>query len=154
MSTLIHQRVELARQGQNPTVIRRLPSGWVVLGDNQALPGYTLLLSDPVVSDLNELPLDTRAAFLRDMSLVGDALLQATGAYLINYSILGNLDHALHVHIHPRYRHEPDDKRRTLPWVYSPPHPQTPFDLNRDRPLMDRIGATLDELCLRQNPPT
>jgi hypothetical protein len=31
MSTLIHQRVEAARVGTNPTVICRMPSGWAVL---------------------------------------------------------------------------------------------------------------------------
>ena len=150
MSTLIHQRVELARKGQNPAVIRRLPSGWVVLGDNQTIPGYTLLLSDPVVTDLNELPRAGRAEFLRDMGLVGDALLLAADAYLINYSILGNTDHALHAHIHPRYRHEQEEERRTGFWAYFPPHPQVPFDVERDRPLMDRIGKALDAVCARQ----
>ena len=151
MSTLIHQRVEQARRGQNQTVIRRLRAGWAVLGDNQTIPGYTLLLSDPVVTDLNELSLNERASFLRDMSLVGDALLRATGAYLINYSILGNTDHALHAHIHPRYRDEPEEKRRTGYWAYFPPYPQTPFDAQRDRPLMERIGAALDELGKRRD---
>lgn len=144
----LHDCVESARLGQNPTVIRRLPSGWVVLGDNQTIPGYTLLLSDPAATDLNELSLGQRAAFLRDMTLVGDALVHATGAYLINYSILGNADHALHAHIHPRYENEPEEKRRTGHWAYFPPHPQTPFDLQRDRSLMVRIGKALDEVCI------
>jgi hypothetical protein len=51
MTTLIHQRVEAARAGTNPTVICQMPSGWAVLCDNQYLRGYTILLSDPVVPD-------------------------------------------------------------------------------------------------------
>ena len=45
--TIIHERVDLARKGKNPTVICRLRSGWVVLGDDQRLRGYSLLLADP-----------------------------------------------------------------------------------------------------------
>jgi diadenosine tetraphosphate (Ap4A) HIT family hydrolase len=149
MPTLIHERVRLARRGVNPTVICRVPSGWVVLGDNQTIPGYTLLLADPVVPDLNRLSLEGRAAFLRDMSIVGDALMEVTGAYLINYSILGNTDHALHAHVHPRQRDEADDKRRDGYWAYFPPHAQTPFDLVRDRPLMNRICAAIGRLYVK-----
>ncbi len=61
VSTLIHRRVEAARQGSNPTVICRVRSGWVVLGDVQFLPGYSLLLPDPVVSDLNALTMSQRS---------------------------------------------------------------------------------------------
>jgi hypothetical protein len=55
MSTLIHQRVEAAPAGTNPTVICRMPSGWAVLCDMQFLRGYSILLADPVARDLNAL---------------------------------------------------------------------------------------------------
>src|SRR5512147_2071198 len=103
MTTLIHRRVEAARAGNNPTVICRVPSGWAVLADRQVTPGYSILLSDPVVLDLNALDMQGRVTFLRDMSIVGDALLEVTGADLINYEILGNAERALHAHIVPRY---------------------------------------------------
>jgi hypothetical protein len=74
MVTLIHQRVEAARAGTNPTVICRMPSGWAVLGDAQFLRGYSLLLADPVVADLNSLDEERRRLFLRDMAILGDAL--------------------------------------------------------------------------------
>jgi diadenosine tetraphosphate (Ap4A) HIT family hydrolase len=116
VSTLIHQRVEMAREGANPAVIWRMPSGWAVLGDTQVTPGYTILLSDPVVPDLNHLSLEDRAVYLRDMSIIGDALLEVTGAALINYEILGNTDRALHAHIVPRYADEPDEQRHKPIW--------------------------------------
>src|SRR5579872_4538565 len=55
MANLIEQRVELARRGENPYVICRMKSGWLVIGDVQSLPGYCLLLADPVVESLNAL---------------------------------------------------------------------------------------------------
>jgi hypothetical protein len=45
---MIADRVELARRGANDAVICRLRSGWAVIGDVQFLPGYCLLLADPV----------------------------------------------------------------------------------------------------------
>ena len=54
-STAIHRRVAACRIGADPTLITRLDSGWVVLGDPQVLRGYSLLLPDPVVPHLNAL---------------------------------------------------------------------------------------------------
>jgi diadenosine tetraphosphate (Ap4A) HIT family hydrolase len=119
MPTLIHDRVALARAGDNPYVIARLKSGWLVIGDVQPLPGYCLLLADPVVASLNDLSEPARAQYLLDTARIGDALLQVTGAYRINYETLGNSEPALHTHITPRYLEEPDEKRRApVMWGY------------------------------------
>ncbi len=142
MSTLIHQRVEMAREGKNPSVICRMPSGWAVLADKQVTPGYTILLSDPVVLDLNALPLEARVAYLRDMSVIGDALLEATGAALINYEILGNTDRALHTHIIPRYADEPDDQRRKPIW-FSDMTKAPKFNPEHDKQLMDKLAQVI-----------
>lgn len=111
MSTIIHERVQLANLGKNPFAIIKLKSGWVVAGDVQPLEGYCLLLSDPVVPDLNSLDEIERSQYCLDMIRVGDALLKATNAYRINYETWGNLDPALHTHIVPRYMAEPRDFR-------------------------------------------
>ncbi len=144
MSTLIHRRVEMAREGRNPAAICRVPSGWAVLADTQVTPGYTILLSDPVVLDLNALPLESRVAYLRDMSIIGDALLEVTGAVLINYEILGNTDRALHAHIVPRYANEPDEQRRRPIW-FSDMTAAPKFDPERDRELMSKIAQAIQK---------
>lgn len=43
LPNLIEERVALARLGDNPFVISRLKSSWLVIGDVQPLPGYCLL---------------------------------------------------------------------------------------------------------------
>ena len=142
MSTLIHRRVEAARQGTNPTVIGQVSSGWVVLGDVQFLPGYSLLLPDPVVPDLNALTMADRITFLQDMTLLGDALLEVTGAARINYEILGNREAALHAHVFPRFATEPEEQRQKPVWFYdwqSAP----PFDAEQHQPLMNKIAAVI-----------
>jgi diadenosine tetraphosphate (Ap4A) HIT family hydrolase len=141
---LIHRRVAGAQQGKNPFVVCRVPSGWVVLGDTQILPGYSILLSDPVVPDLNALSLDGRVTFLRDMSIVGDALLEVTGAALINYEILGNADRALHAHIIPRYADEPDETRRKPIW-FSDWDNAPKFDAERDKDLLQKLTYAIQK---------
>jgi diadenosine tetraphosphate (Ap4A) HIT family hydrolase len=142
MSTLIHRRVEAARQKTNPTVISRVKSGWVVLGDVQFLPGYSLLLPDPVVADLNSLTLTQRIDFLQDMTILGDALLAVTGASRINYEILGNSEAALHAHVFPRYATEPEEKRQKPVWFYDW-EGTVLFDEERDRSLMREIAKAI-----------
>jgi hypothetical protein len=95
MKNLIETRVELARRGQNPYVIARLASGWVVIGDVQPLPGYCLLLADPVVNSINALDRADRIEYSLDVLRVGDALLAATSASRINYETWGNAEPAL-----------------------------------------------------------
>ena len=142
MTTLIHHRVQAASEGKNPTVICKMPSGWAVLGDRQFIPGYALLLPDPVVSDLNELKSQERSQFLQDMALIGDALLELTDSHRINYEILGNYEPALHAHIFPRYISEPKQSRQRPVWIsYTKEELDSrPFDLQRDRELMNQIA--------------
>jgi diadenosine tetraphosphate (Ap4A) HIT family hydrolase len=115
---LIQERVAQARAGTNPKVLCRTMSGWAVMGDVQFLPGYCLLLADPVVASLNDLSADERIRFLSEMTLIGDALLEVTGASRINYEILGNAEPELHAHIFPRFRDEPDHLIRRPAWFY------------------------------------
>jgi diadenosine tetraphosphate (Ap4A) HIT family hydrolase len=144
MSPFIEQRVEAARAGNNPTVICRMPSGWVVSADYPFLQGYTILIADPIVPGLNALSRPEREQYLYDMSVIGDALLEVTGAYRINYEILGNTDPALHAHILPRYLSEPEDLRKGPVWFYAREFRESiKFDYQRDKPLMDRIAAAI-----------
>jgi diadenosine tetraphosphate (Ap4A) HIT family hydrolase len=115
--TAIHRLVEAARAG-DPATIARMPSGWAVFGRQQFLRGYSLLLPDPVVPHLNDMPAAHRARFLDDLARLGDALLAATGALRINYAMFGNLEPALHAHLVPRYADESPALRTAHPWAY------------------------------------
>jgi diadenosine tetraphosphate (Ap4A) HIT family hydrolase len=142
--TLIHERVELARQGKNNTVICRVPSGWAVIGDVQFLRGYSLLLADPVVESLDSLSLDRRLEFLRDMALLGETVLQVTKATRMNYEILGNSEQALHAHVFPRYATEPEERRTWPAWFYDWKTAKQ-FDPMGDRELQEAIRMRLNE---------
>tara|TARA_R100000027_G_scaffold67523_1_gene66682 strand:+ start:495 stop:971 length:477 start_codon:yes stop_codon:yes gene_type:complete len=115
---LIQERVDLANKGKNDKVICRLNSGWVVIGDVQPLKGYCLLLSDPVVPTINDLPIKERIEFLKEMTIIGEAIQKVTGAKRMNYEILGNSEPELHAHIFPRFEDEPEDLKRMPPFFY------------------------------------
>ena len=115
-----NDRVGSCERGENPMVIARMPSGFAVIGDNQFLPGYCLLLASPRADSLNALPPAVRIQFLADMALIGDAILAACRPLRINYSILMNADHYLHAHIEARYDWEPDAYKRGPSYLYPP----------------------------------
>ena len=142
MSTAIHRQVDGARAGSLARVVARMASGWAVLGDPQILPGYCLLLPDPVVSDLNALGVDARRQFLDDMARLGDAVLRETGAERINYEILGNVEPALHAHVIPRYPTEPPERRTQPVWLHDW-QAAPPFDAQSDADLRGRLASRL-----------
>ena len=145
MTTAIHRLVESCRAGNDPTVVARLRSGWAVMGQRQVLRGYCLLLPDPVVPHLNALGPAERDEFLRELGLLGEAVLAATGALRINYAIFGNVEPALHAHVHPRYGDEPLAMRTNNPWGYD--WQQAPaFDIEVHAPLRDLIRQQLVRL--------
>jgi len=142
-TTLIHRRVAACRAGDFPQSICRVQSGWVVLGDVQFLRGYSLILPDPVVGHLNALNASDRKTLFHEASVVGDALLEITGAVRINYEILGNLEPALHLHIFPRFGSEPADLRTRPVWFYDWERAPA-FDPERDAALMSAIRSHLE----------
>lgn len=143
MNTAIHRQVVTLQQGKDPTLIARMRSGWAVLGARQFLRGYSLLLPDPVVGHLNDMPDAARQQFLADMGRLGDALLKATNAVRINYAMLGNLEPALHAHLFPRYADEPEKLRTAHPWAYDWQAGRA-FDPRQDAGLIERIRRALD----------
>ncbi len=115
--TAIDDLVERCRASRLPAAIAKVPSGWLVMGERQVLPGYCLLLPDPVVPHLNALLPGARSEFLDDMATIGDVLLVVTAAARVNYAIFGNVDPALHAHIFPRDSAEPESTRTAQPWA-------------------------------------
>jgi len=145
MAGLIEEGVRLAREGRNPNLICRMASGWLVLGDVQPLPGYCLLLADPIVESLNALDEAGRIAYCLDVVRAGDALLEATDAFRINYETWGNLEPVLHTHIVPRYMSEPEDKRRRPARMSYDWDRARRFDPQIDGPLLSRLRAILNK---------
>lgn len=121
-------RIGSALRGENPTVLRRLPGAFAVIGDVQWLPGYCVLLTDePKVDRLSDLPRTQRRQFLDAMDQLGEAVERACRELdpqfrRVNLEILGNTDHFLHAHVWPRYEWEPPDLVGKPVWLYPAEH--------------------------------
>jgi len=142
MTTLIHKRVQLCRDGALDQCIAKMPSGWAVMGDVQFLAGYCLLLPDPVVPDLNAMTMSQRQAFLSDMTRLGDAVLGVTGAVRINYEMLGNLEPALHAHVFPRFNDEVNALKTSPVWFYDWENAPK-FNINTHQTLLNKLKNEL-----------
>ncbi|MEY9845410.1 diadenosine tetraphosphate hydrolase [Streptacidiphilus sp. MAP5-3] len=148
-------RIGSALDGTNPSVMRRLDAGFATIGDVQFLPGYSVLLvDDPSVQRLSELPRSRRVAFLSDMERIGEAVERVCGRLdpafrRVNLEILGNTAPMLHAHIWPRYEWEPPELVGRPVWLHprekwsNPGHALGP----EHRPLREAIGAELDRLA-------
>ena len=140
--TPVHRRVDAAKAKRNPAVISDVPSGWVLMSDEQYTPGCCVLLPDPVVDDLHAMHEDIRLQFLADMAMVGDILMEVTDSYTINYEIRGGADTSLFAEIIPRYKSEPEKYQKTSARFYYEAEKKLPpgFDAERDKELMKKIA--------------
>ncbi|MEV4940836.1 diadenosine tetraphosphate hydrolase [Streptomyces zaomyceticus] len=148
-------RIGSALRGGNPSVLRRLESGFAVIGDVQFLPGYSVLLTDdPAVQRLSELPKRRRLSFLSDMDRLGEAVERACRRLdpafrRVNLEILGNTDGFLHAHVWPRFEWEPAALVGMPVWLY--PRQRWSDEEYALGPahdtLREAIGAELDRLA-------
>jgi diadenosine tetraphosphate (Ap4A) HIT family hydrolase len=112
---LICDRTSKIKSNSNPFFVKELETGYVVVGEHQYYPGYTLFLCKQHVGELHELKPDFRLKFLQEMSDVAAAVYKAFKPKKVNYELLGNAHPHLHWHIFPRYE---DDPNLTMPvWV-------------------------------------
>ncbi|MEV6833944.1 diadenosine tetraphosphate hydrolase [Streptomyces sp. NPDC051133] len=147
-------RIGAALRGENPTVLRRLEAGFAVIGDVQFLPGYSVLLVDePGVQRLSDLPRARRLAFLSDMDRLGEAVERACrrldGDFRrVNLEILGNTHPFLHAHVWPRFAWEPAESAGKPVWLYPPDRwSDERYRLGpRHDVLRAAIGSELDRL--------
>jgi diadenosine tetraphosphate (Ap4A) HIT family hydrolase len=133
---------------RSQTLILKMPSGRAVLGDSQLLPGYCLLIAEPEVPSLNDLPLESQMVFLRDMALLGRALQDVMGCARVNYSVYGNTDPFLHAHVFARYTWEDAKKVKSPVWFsYSAKELQSvEFNLEQHGVLQLELRTRLLEL--------
>jgi diadenosine tetraphosphate (Ap4A) HIT family hydrolase len=112
------ERIAALERGEDPNVIVKLASGYLVASSEPYLPGYCLLLASPFAGSLEGLDAGPRTQFLDDLGRVGEVLKVVANAKRINYGIYGNVDPFLHAHLWPRYEweDEPFSKMPPLGW--------------------------------------
>ena len=111
-------RLARIKNNEDPQVLARMSSGFAVLGKFQPDPivGCCMLIPDPVVPSPNDLEQEERVRFFSDLILLGDAILEVTGAERINYLVLCNQVPELHGHCIPRFETEESTQRMMGPF--------------------------------------
>ena len=147
-------RVGTALAGANPTVLRRLPTGFAVIGDVQHLPGYCVLITDtPGVDQITDLDPEQQQAFLADAALLARAVSTVCRRRdpqfrRINVEVQGNTDAFLHAHVTPRYEWEPADvvgwPAALHHWTQQVDHDVATLGPQHDE-LRAALGAAIDE---------
>jgi len=100
---LICDRIEMIKNGANPYFVKELKTGYVVIGDNQHFNGYTLFLyKNHKYTELFQLDMEERLLFMKEMSIVAEAVNNAFKPQKMNYELLGMGDSHLHWHLYPR----------------------------------------------------
>ena len=121
-----------------------VPSGKVYLSTRQYHRGYCILQAEPQVESINHLTLQKQAEFFADMTRIGAAIMKITGAYRINYMVLGNSHPVLHAHIIPRHDFEPQALKCELPTTNPAFDDEVfNFDVARDWELIEKLREML-----------
>ncbi len=147
----ICDKIERARRGELPNFILETSTGIAILGEVQFFRGYCLLLCKHPVTELSELPRDTKLRYLEEMSLLAEAVQRVTGCDKVNYEALGNIVHHFHWHVFPRYASE--EFARQPVWSHIPQGENAApylFDAERDSELLISIRREF-EMLLAQN---
>lgn len=151
MKKWYNNRIDSAVNGTNPMVMKEMTGGYAVLGDVQFLPGYSVLLSKRNLSSLNELNIKERTLFLRDMSVLGDAILATCQPERTNYDILGNTNNFLHAHVFPRYLTETSERLKKPVWLYDSSYwsnPKYRYDPKLHDNIRNKITSYLNKIII------
>lgn len=150
----ISSRVQRILDGEDPQLIAEMPSGYAILGKYQpaAVNGCCMLLprlgeDGAVVSSPNDLSDEERGRFFADLTLLGDAILEVTGAERINYLVLCNQVPELHGHCIPRFAGEDPELRLKGPFeAYDFGSARVADAHGQDRDLHAQLRASLVKL--------
>jgi diadenosine tetraphosphate (Ap4A) HIT family hydrolase len=107
MACPLCEQLEVLKTGRHPRLVADLRRSYVVLGDNQGLPGWCVLIFKRHEEHLSDLSVDEQMALFREVAVVGNALRTGLGAARVNYECLGNQVAHLHWHVIPRYGNDP-----------------------------------------------
>ncbi|MFT3683528.1 MAG: HIT family protein [Phycisphaerales bacterium] len=120
MSCPLCQQIELAKSGKHPRVIADMRRTVAVLGDNQGLPGWCVLILKRHEEHLADLALDEQMALFREVAMVGNAVRAVCQASRVNYECLGNQVSHIHWHVIPRYGPDKDPDPGNAVWGFDP----------------------------------
>ena len=139
--------IENIKNGVHAAFIAELSTGYAILGNSQFFRGYTLFLCKTPAPDLEDLPRDLRFQFLREMSLVSEAVSNVINPQKMNVESLGNMVPHLHFHLFPRQASEAEPLKPV--WLCAPQGEAAApfaFDAARDGELLENLRREILKL--------
>ena len=83
-----------------------LPASTVYLFKEQSHPGRVIVASKHHVSEMLELSLEERTAFIEDVVTTANAIHKVFHPDKVNYGMYGDTGHHLYMHLVPKYKDE------------------------------------------------
>jgi diadenosine tetraphosphate (Ap4A) HIT family hydrolase len=99
-------RIAVATTVGSEDLVWKFPNSVAFLGPWQFYEGYCILISRVHATELSQLAVAQRSAFLEEMCTLARAIELAFQPHKLNYELLGNQVPHLHWHILPRYRND------------------------------------------------
>lgn len=146
------KRIEQTKRGENPYFVRKLETGYVVIGDYQRFKGYTLFLCKEHATELHFLPKGFRDKFLQEMALTAEAVYRAFEPDKLNYELLGTGNN-VHMHWHFFPRRQGDTPTPGPVWkldkeeMYADRYIPSPEELEE---LKEKLNVRLEELLVEE----
>jgi diadenosine tetraphosphate (Ap4A) HIT family hydrolase len=107
MSCVLCDRIKLASEGKYPYVIHEFKHSYLMLGEHQFYPGYSVLVLKHHHREMTDIPSQEQAEFFQEMMLASKALDQVFSPKKMNMCSLGNRVDHVHWHYFPRYADDP-----------------------------------------------
>ena len=115
MSCSLCERVDLAGKGVYPYLIHEFQHSFLMLGEHQFFPGYSVLVLKPHFKEMTDIPEKIRSEFFAEMMASSQAIEKAFSPDKMNMCSLGNVVPHVHWHFFPRHKSEPFFK--DPPWL-------------------------------------
>lgn len=141
MSCSACDRIARIAQNKEPDFVMTLAESHVTLADEQAYPGYCILLLKDHAEQLDQLPLDRQARLWDDVARVATGLRREFGPLRLNYACLGNFLTHVHWHVIPRYETDPEPQHPI--WVRPLAERRAPLTTAQRNELIARLRRAL-----------
>lgn len=110
MNCILCERIQKSSDGEYPLVVKELKHSFLLLGEHQFYPGYSVLVSKKHYREMTDIPVMERNELFDEMMLAHQAIQNVFAPKKMNLCSLGNVVDHVHWHLFPRYEDEPHFK--------------------------------------------
>ena len=140
MNCSLCERIELAKNGNYPYVIKEFKHSFLMLGEHQFFSGYSVLLLKDHHREMTDIPSGMREEFFQEMMAASSALDEVFRPKKMNMCSLGNRVDHVHWHFFPRRSDDP--QFFDPPWLQMHLFDSAKISPEQARPIIQQIRAS------------